>query len=175
MTAYPVDRWMAQVAPVFGFLREHGFDKIDTGGEWPATWVRYLSDVAAVEVIRSVEFDRVEVELIELIDGQVSTDLDVRDASAIHRVLLDMVALVRLPGVFEAEGGRGLEESDIEPQLIWWADTLRSVAPEFLEGDTGAVAETARYIWQRTQSVRESTGPRSTDRNVVESGEGEGA
>ena len=58
--------WQQTVRPYFDFLLEQGF-ALDPGAgysEWYGTAVAYRSDVGAVEITRSVEFDRVEVELV---------------------------------------------------------------------------------------------------------------
>src|SRR5262245_26198227 len=56
--------WAAQVVPVFGFLGEYGFALSEVrAGDWWKISAVYRAERAAVEVVYSVEFRRVEVNL----------------------------------------------------------------------------------------------------------------
>lgn len=68
----PADRWRRTVDPYFGFLVELGFDTVtvEASSFWDVR-VRYVSSTAAVQVSKSIEFDRTEFSLIRLHDGEV--------------------------------------------------------------------------------------------------------
>jgi hypothetical protein len=67
------ETWRAQVTAHFSFLEAtYGFHfaSVD-GASWWQTTVRYDSPTLAVRIDKSVEFERVEVWLIRLVDGQL--------------------------------------------------------------------------------------------------------
>jgi hypothetical protein len=142
--------WERRVREHFDFLVEHGFrfDHVETSS-W-ATTVLYLSPTLGLEVTRSVEFDRVELELLRLVAGELPEyDVWVTDSQR-NRVLFDNVLIARAPEVDEASRAlSGLSREEVEKQLRFWADALRSVAPDFLDGDDAPLREGERVIRQR--------------------------
>jgi hypothetical protein len=67
-----------------------------------------------------------------------------------NRVLFDNVLIARAPEVDEASRALGgLSREDEEKQLRFWADALRSVAPDFLEGDDAPLREGEHVVRQR--------------------------
>jgi hypothetical protein len=140
--------WVKRVRPHFDFLGEAGFrlDRVDD--EWWATTVNYVSSALGVKVTRSVEFDRVEISLLRLVDGRIpEQEVWVTDGP-MNRMLFDNVLIARAPHLAE-ELPSGLSESDVEKQLRFWAEQLRSVAPEFLRGDDAAMIEAEQVVRQR--------------------------
>ena len=117
-----------------------------TGGRRP----RYLSSTLGLEVTRSVEFDRVEITLVRLVEGELPEyEVWVTDSPR-NRVLFDNVLIARAPDVDEASRAlSGLSRGDEEEQLRFWADALRSVAPDFLEGDDAPLREGEQVVRQR--------------------------
>lgn len=63
-------RWEAVVKRHFDFLTGYGFRFDHVEDKWWATTAVYLSAALGVEVTRSVEFDRVEITLLRLVEGQ---------------------------------------------------------------------------------------------------------
>ena len=136
--------WQIQVQPHFDFLLAHGY-RLD-GGETSAweTWVQYVSPTNCVRITHSFEFQRVEVVLIRLIDGQVPPP----GQEHIHNfALLDNVVEIRVPGEKPVAGG--LSDKEVEAQLVSWSTALRSIAPDFLTGDCAAIDEAEALVRER--------------------------
>jgi hypothetical protein len=142
--------WERRVREHFDFLVEHGFRFDHAEASSWATTALYLSPTLGLEVTRSVEFDRVELELLRLVAGELPEyDVWVTD-SPLNRVLFDNVLIARAPEVDEASQAlRGLSKEDEEKQLRFLADALRTVAPDFIAGDDAPLREGERVIRQR--------------------------
>lgn len=142
--------WERRVREHFDFLVEHGFrfDHVEAS-PW-ATTALYLSPTLGLEVTRSVEFDRVELELLRLVAGELPEyDVWVTDSPR-NRVLFDNVLIARAPELDEASRAlSGLSSEDEQKQLRFWADALRSVAPDFLDGDDAPLREGEQVVRQR--------------------------
>jgi hypothetical protein len=142
--------WERRVEEHFDFLVEHGFRfGYAEANSW-ATTARYLSPTLGLEVTRSVEFDRVEIQLIRLVEGELPEhEVWVTD-STLNRVLFDNVLIARAPELDEASRAlKGLSSEDEEKQLRFWADALRSVAPDFLDGDDAPLRDGEQVVRQR--------------------------
>jgi len=142
--------WKRQVRKHFDFLVEHGFRFDHVDEKWWAITAVYLSSRLGLEVTRSTEFDRVEITLVRLVEEKLPEyEVWVSDGP-LNRVLFDNVLIARAPELDEASRAlKGLSAKDEEHQLRFWADALRSVAPEFLEGDDAALRDGERVIRQR--------------------------
>jgi len=143
-------KWERQVREHFDFLVEHGFRLDCVEAKTWRTTARYLSPKLGLEVTRSDEFNRVELELLRLVDGEVP-EVDVwLPEGALNRVLFDNVLIVRAPELDEAARDlKGLSSEDEEKQLTFWAEALRTVAPDFLDGDDAALRDGERAIRER--------------------------
>ncbi len=143
--------WQRTVAPHFDFLTEHGFRPLPTkDGSFWATSCHYGSATAAVEVTRSNEFRRVEVSLIRLVDGAIPPYPIWVTSEPLHHTLLDNVLeACQSPMLNDSALAYGLGARDIQRQLVFWADALRIVAPEFLAGDLSAIDEAEDVIRAR--------------------------
>jgi len=140
--------WERGVRAHFDFLLDSAFrfDHVDHG-VW-ATSAAYVSSSLGVEVTRSTEFRRVEITLLRLVDGQLpEPEIWVTDRP-INRTLFDNVLLARAPNLLE-QVPTGLSEREVDGQLRLWAELLRSVAPDFLEGDDAAIVEAEQVVRQR--------------------------
>jgi hypothetical protein len=141
-------RWEACVKRHFDFLTafEFRFDHVED--KWWATTAVYLSAALGVEVTRSVEFDRVEITLLRLVEGEApEAEVWVTDRP-INRVLFD--------NVLEARGSEllrqiptGLSQRVVEEQLQLYAELLRTVVSDFLQGSDAALPEGERVIRER--------------------------
>jgi hypothetical protein len=142
--------WERRVREHFDFLVEHGFrfDRVEASS-W-ATTALYLSPTLGVEVTRSVEFNRVEITLLRLVHGELPEyEVWVTD-SPLNRVLFDNVLIARAPELDEASRAlKGLSSDDEDKQLRFWADVLRSAAPDFLEGHDAPLREGEQVVRQR--------------------------
>jgi hypothetical protein len=144
---YSAIRWRQSVEPHFGFLADVGFSTVteDESSNWQ-TWLQYASAESAVRVARSVEFDRVELHLYRLLNGELPPYSEGTVGGIGYHALFD--------NVMESRGQRsiargGLAETEIERQLGYWSDSLRRVAPEFLSGDLSAIDEAAVIVDER--------------------------
>jgi hypothetical protein len=141
-------QWERRVSAHFDFLVDHGFhlDRVDHSF-WATTAI-YVSSTLGLEVTRSVEFSRVEITILRLVDGHLP-ELEIWVTERpIHRMLFDNVLVARAPNVAE-QMPTGLSKREVETQLRLWADLLRSVAPDFLEGSDAAIVEAERVVRQR--------------------------
>jgi len=89
--------WELLVEQHFDFLSDFGFRLDHVDEKWWATSAVYLSDLLGIEVTRSMEFGRVEVTLLRLVDGK-SPDVEVwLREHPLDRVLFDNVLEARAP------------------------------------------------------------------------------
>jgi hypothetical protein len=148
--ARAANAWERQVREHFDFLVEHGFRFDHVEEKWWATTARYLSGTLGLEVTRSVEFNRVEISLLRLVDGKLPEhEVWVTDSPR-NRVLFDNVLIARSPELDEESRAlKGLSSEEKEKQLRFWADALRSVAPDFLDGDDAALRDGEQVVRQR--------------------------
>jgi hypothetical protein len=148
--ARAANAWERQVREHFDYLVEHGFRFDHVEEKWWATTARYLSATLGIEVTRSVEFNRVEISLLRLVDGKLPEyEVWVTDSPR-NRVLLDNVLIARSPELDEKSRAlKGLSSEEEEKQLRFWADALRSVAPDFLDGDDAPLRDGEQVVRQR--------------------------
>ena len=119
---------------------------MDDSSFW-SLWVQFRSATAAIRVSKSNEFNRAEVELIRLVDGQVPPYPIWITDDRIDWVLLDNVVKVRQPHLMaEVAGHTGLGTAQVDEQLRFWAQVLRDVAGDFLGGDFAPLDEAAVFI-----------------------------
>jgi hypothetical protein len=152
--AISIDAWRRVVQPHFRFLEDAGFrcapDLGDTG-TW-RTRVVYVADQRAVAVDYSVEFERVEVWLLRLADGQLpEPQVWVTDAPIAH-VRLDNVLHARDPERYEAQRAlTRLSDDALDSQLAAGAAALREVAADFVAGSLAAIDDAERVIRAQIQ------------------------
>ena len=148
--------WERLVRPHFDFLIEYGFE-IDprlASSEWYATEVVYRSERSAVIVTRSVEFDRVELELARLRGSKLPpTMVFVSAGKRIDQNLFDNVLEARAPERLRAASrATGLRKHQVERQLRMWASLLRDTAPDFLAGSMAALDEAEEIVRRRVRA-----------------------
>lgn len=155
MNATPtaLELWSRCVAAHFGFLEEHGFAPAPAMDFANATGLRlvYAAATSAVAIELSYEYARVGLLLARLRDGGFPPTprwiLDGGAPQALDQAPLAIVVRLRAPEVWAAtQKARGLSEVQLEKQLKIWAKLLRRIAPEFLAGDTAALADAERVI-----------------------------
>ena len=131
--------WRAQVAAHFSFLETmYGFHFASVDGvNWWQTTVRYDSPALAVRIDKSVEFERVEVWLIRLVDGQLPEyPIFVNPDTPINYVVLDRVLQNRAPQEAQKlDGLRGLTGEQVDRSLVFLSDMLRTHCDDVLRGD----------------------------------------
>lgn len=108
-------------------FRFHG---TDSSSNW-VTSSQYLSDRHAISVDQSLEFVQAEVVLVRLEDGQLPPAARRYGFSALLYNVVEARAPQRLSA---ARACTGLDDASVEAALDLWADLLREVAPDFLDG-----------------------------------------
>jgi hypothetical protein len=140
--------WERRVEAHFGFLPEHGFRFDHVDDRWWATSAVYLSPSLGVAVTRNMEFDRVELQLLRLVEGRPpEVEIWLTDRP-LNSVLFDNVLTARAPNGIDSPP-TGLSDDAVEEQLRRWAELLRSVAPDFLDGSDAAIVDAEQAIRQR--------------------------
>jgi hypothetical protein len=141
------ESWRLVVEPYFRFLNELGFRLTDLNGDSPwETWAQYTSAESAFRVSRSVEFQRVEVVLLRLVNGQAPLYSTGTVDGVGYWTLFDNVMEARGQTVVEPGG---LDPQAVDRQLTFWAASVRRVAPDFLAGDLSAIDEAAAIVDER--------------------------
>lgn len=149
------EAWKAQVATHFGFLETtYGFHFANVdGSSWWQTTVRYDSPLLAVRIDNSVEFERVEVWLTRLVDGQLPEyPVFINPDTPINYVILDRVLQVRAPQKAETLIElKGLNGEQVERSLVFLADALQEYCDDVLRGDFAIFDIIAVQIHQEVQ------------------------
>jgi hypothetical protein len=149
------ETWSAQVVAHFSFLETtYGFHfaSVD-GSSWWQTTVRYDSPPLAVRIDKSVEFERVEVWLIRLVDGQLPEyPIFVNPDTPIDYVILDRVLQNRAPQETERLLElKGLSDEQVERSLVFLSEMLRTYCDDVLRGDFAIFEVIAEQIHQETR------------------------
>jgi hypothetical protein len=144
-------RWKASVKNHFDFLTDYGFRFDHVEDEWWATTAVYLSAALGVEVTRSVEFDRVEINLLRLVERQAPEQEVWVTYRPINRVLLDNVLEARSCELL-GQIPTGLSRPVVDEQLRLYAELLRTVVPDFLKGSDAALVDGERVIRKRVSA-----------------------
>jgi hypothetical protein len=136
--------WADQVTPVFAFLNDYGFVLTEVrAGDWWETAAVYRAEQAALEVVHSVEFWRVELRLTRAVLLDLP-DLShgrafVTGAPGLGGHLADRLLVRAYPDARKrrkiAHGQYGLEADQVAAALDFWARILREHAADFLRGD----------------------------------------
>jgi len=146
--------WTAQVEQHFGYL-QRDYNMSITGIELSAwhTRVIYRSPTTVVYVDRSVEFNRVELSVVQVVGNTIPPyPIFFSPQAPYHQTLLDNVLQVRAPEAHAAiTSYRGLSDEEIERALVFWANALRSYSEDLLRGDFAAFEDEKALIaeWVR--------------------------
>jgi hypothetical protein len=150
------EAWRAKVDQHFAYLRTaYGFriTSADASSFW-LTRVVYQSDVAAVAVDRSVEFERVEVSVMRLVDGQLPEyPVFILPDTVINQTLFDNILMITNPTLLDQLNGlKGLDDDQIEKNLAFLARTLEENVSAFLNGDLSIFEAVDRLIKERVKA-----------------------
>lgn len=154
----PVDRvraaaeWERLVQDRFGWLVDRGFrfDGVDSTSNW-VTSVRYLSSRHCISIDQNLEFLRAEVVLIRLEDGHMPLPARRYRAS----VLLDNVVEARAPErLAEVRGTGGLSDDAVTAALDHWADILKQVVRDLLDGGDQAFGDADEVVRERVRRAQ---------------------
>ena len=148
--------WQAKADAHFGYLRTtYGFriTQADASSFWQWS-VLYQTDITAIEILRSVEFNRVEIKLIRLVDGALpEVPIFVTQDAVLNSFLFDNLLITRAPDVHaQYRTMTGLEDAQIEQSLAFLATALEQYASDVLQGDlTAAFAAMEQVVKQRAK------------------------
>ncbi|HEV2235669.1 MAG TPA: hypothetical protein VGR57_03320 [Ktedonobacterales bacterium] len=150
------EAWQAKVDRHFAYLRttyDFRITSADASSFW-VTRVVYQSDVAAVAVDRSVEFERVELSVIRLVDGRLPEyPIFILPDTVINQTLFDNILTIRSPHlVGQLDEFRGLDDEHIETSLAFLGRTLEEIAPDFLTGDLSIFEAVDALIKERVKA-----------------------
>jgi hypothetical protein len=151
-------QWAEQVERHFGFLARHGFTVTDIDAStWWQVQVTYRSPRSAVAVIRSVEFQRVEVQLMRLVDGELPEyPIFVVDSVSVNTFHADDLLGLRLDGADEVLASQhGLEPQEVEAQLAFWSEVLRDYGGDLLGGDLSVLDALEQMVRDRARQHRQ--------------------
>lgn len=143
------EQWARKVEERFNYLADFGFARLSVSDDsfWEIR-VTFKSDVSAMAVIRSVEFDRVEVELMRLVNGALPEyPIFVVDSVAVNTFYLDDLVALRSPDW--PVGAGGLSEASVDRQLAEWAIALRQHGADFLAGDLSVLDQLEAIVRAR--------------------------
>jgi hypothetical protein len=138
--------WANRVRPHFDFLIDFGFTLTDISGQdWWQVTATYRSDVSAVVVAFSVEYVRVDMSLLRLVDGELPAyPIFIVDSVPVNTFHADW--LLKLRGDPGTEPGGGLNDAEVEAQLAFWAQVLRTLGRDFLAGDLAVLDQLETMI-----------------------------
>ncbi len=148
--------WQSKVDEHFGYLRtKYSFriTQADASSSWQWS-VLYETDTTAIKIIRSVEFNRVEIKLIRLVDGTLpEVPIFITQDAVLNSSLFDNLLGTRAPDVLdEYIAMQGLEDAQVEKCLAFLAVALEQYASDVLHGDlTAAFAAMERVVKQRVK------------------------
>lgn len=144
------DKWRKMVAPHFDFVIEHGFEPAGVHDEVMATSCSYRASNAVIRVTRRIEFGRAEVSIIRLVNDEVPPyPIWVTSEPLNHTLLDNVLEARRSPLLEDPKRMPGLDDVALERQLAFWAEALRTVAPDLLAGSLSAIEEAESVVRAR--------------------------
>jgi hypothetical protein len=145
--------WVSRIRPHFDFLTGYGFHLADVdAGHWWKVAATYRSAVSAVEVACSNEYQRVDLTLHRLVDGEVPLyPIFIVDTVPVDTMHADW--LLELRAEPTRRPGHGLGDTEIEGQLAFWAAALRDHGSDFLAGDLAVLDQLERLIRDSARRV----------------------
>ncbi|HLM94087.1 MAG TPA: hypothetical protein VK273_09775 [Gaiellaceae bacterium] len=140
--------WESLVKRHLDFLSDFGFRLDHVDEKWWATSAVYLSDLLGIEVTRSMEFGRVEITLLRLIEAKPPEVEVWLSEHPLDRVLFDNVLEARAPDQLRSLAS-GISDDEVQEQLCRYGELLVTVVPDFLEGGDAALGEGEAVIRKR--------------------------
>ena len=142
----------------FGFLAEHGFTITEADASWNWTWeVVYRCGPAAVVVIQDQQGPCVDVQLVRAKPVALAGRYIVRDddvSGVAWAVKLVWLRAANPQDLLSQIAGLGLTKDEIQVQLAFWADVLRTYGPDFLSGDLSVLDEPDPPVRHRIRHKR---------------------
>jgi hypothetical protein len=137
--------WERRVDQEFGYLRrEFDCEIVDRSDkDWWETSITYQNTTTAIKVACSEEFDRMETDIIRLVDGaRPPYPVFVMATPKLHQFGLGHLLMIRAPELWkEQKEQKGLSDNAIATQLASAAKGLREFGADVLKGDFGSFDE----------------------------------
>jgi Transposase len=152
--------WADTVDVHFGFLAEHGFTLAEKDASWYWTWdVVYRCGPAAIVVTQDRQGPCVDVQLVRAAPVPLARRYLIKDGEVSGVAWAVKLIWLRAPDpddlLWQIEG-LGLTSDEIDTQLAFWADILRTYGGDFLSGDLRVLDEPDPVVKRRTQRKRRS-------------------
>jgi hypothetical protein len=145
--------WADRVAVHFGWLERHGFIVTEMDASWSWTWtVVYRRSSAAVMVVQDREYWRVEVRLVRAANVPLAQRYIRVDGEVTGAAYASKLIWLRAPDpedLLDRIDGLGLTPAELDTQLAFWADILRTYGQDFLAGDLGVFDQPDPVIRRR--------------------------
>jgi hypothetical protein len=152
--------WADTVDVHFGFLAEHGFTLAEKDASWYWTWdVVYRCGPAAIVVTQDRQGPCVDVQLVRAAPVPLARRYLIKDGEVSGVAWAVKLIWLRAPDpddLLEQIDGLGLTSDEIETQLAFWAEILRTYGGDFLSGDLRVLDEPDPVVKRRTQRKRRS-------------------
>jgi hypothetical protein len=150
------EAWQAKVDLHFAYLRtSYGFriTSADASSVW-VTRVVYQSDMAAVAVDSSIEFERVELSVMRLVGGRLPEyPIFILPDTVINQTLFDNILMIRNPNLLDdMRALKGLDNDHIEKSLAFLARALEENMSDFLNGDLSVFEAVDGLIKERVKA-----------------------
>jgi hypothetical protein len=147
-------RWERLARSRFDFVLDHGFRFDRSSSSFWQESVSYRAPEVGLDVILSIEFDCVDLELLRLDGGQRRpADIWIVDGKPIGSVPFENVLLARSsdPALTSPQLANvwGASDDELLAELDRLAIALRTVAPDFLAGSVAAIDDGERVIRAR--------------------------
>src|SRR3989440_7282019 len=137
--------WERRVDRHFGYLRtEFGCEIVDSSdNDWWETSVTYQNSTTAIKIACSEEFDRLETDIIRLVDGaRPPTVVFFSETPKLHKFGLGNLLMIRAPELWsELKEQKGQGDEAIATQLQSQAKALREFGSDILRGDFSSFDE----------------------------------
>lgn len=148
----PAARWRSEVETRLGAVL--GAHSLSLRSESSDNWgqrVVYANATTGLIVHSSIEFNRVEVSLVRLVEGEVPPyPIFVSNTPVLHQFLIDNLLALRAPElIHELRKLVGLGGKERDRQLTAYGHWLDQYAGDVLDGDFTAFAEMEREVRRR--------------------------
>lgn len=138
--------WQHKVEAAFPFLAERGFRRTAEATSFWETSCTWSAGSVAIKVAESTEFQRVDVHLVRLVDGEVPPyPIWVTDEPQ-NWALMDNVLQARSSEAQAQIPAGGLSRRSVAEQLAFWAGAIQDAAPDFLAGSPACIDEAADIV-----------------------------
>jgi Transposase len=151
--------WADAVAVHFGFLERHGFTLVEIDASWLWTWTAvYRAGEAAVLVTLDRDYSCVMMRLArapaDLPLAQRYLRVDGEVTGACYAIKLVWLRAADPERELSRVDDLGLTDPEVQAQLAFWAEVLRTYGSDFLVGDLSVLDQPDPVIRRRKRRKR---------------------